>query len=514
MNTAHTTPPTASARWERAGVTAAVLLSLALSSTRLDGPCLWHDELVHVFVAKHVAAHGWPALPSGAFYPSSLAYNLPLGLVSRLFGDGPVAMRFPSALLGALNVFLAWRLMRSLAGREAALVTAFALALSPWHVAWAREARMYQLQVTAYLVTLHAAWRAFESPNSTSALRPALWAVAGFVLGMLTSYHSLLFLGTVGGYAGLMLLNERRLRSRWTTALILCAALGCISLTLLLYNPNPADRGAVFQTGLGGTLVDPQRNDRLFYFHWLRNNLSTGFFALALAGTALLPWRERKAGLFAALAFWVPALVLTFLIGYRRERFLFFAFPFYVLLFSYALTAAVAWLKHGRQSWRHALAAALLLLFLARLSVTEFRLLQDTARAARGDALTLAKLHPEWRKPGNYVRQHRTTETLLTTTCLGAMYYAGDPTDWFPCQFQWWEGPESGKQGLKTLEELKAFVAQHPRGYYIAEYERFEKWAWAKDLPELGRAADWIHANMTRIDEACSADVFLYRWGF
>jgi len=499
-------------RWEAAAVLCAVGLSLAFGFPNLGKPCLWHDELVQVYVAKHIAAHGWPALPSGVFYPSSMAYNYLLAAAVACFGGGPVAVRAPSVLLGALNVLLTYLLIRRLAGREVALVTAFALAVSPWHVAWARQARFYPLQMTAYLLCLHSAWSAFEAKTPLDTAKNAALALGAYTLGMFTSFHSALFLGVIGGYALAMGVLERHWRSRWTATVLLCGAAGLLTVIALWFNPNQADRQAVFETGLGGALVDAQRPGRFFYLQWLDNNLSAGFFLLAWFGTAGLLWRERRRGFFLVLAFWAPVLALTFLIGYRRERFMFFAFPFYCALFSYALVTLAGWMTRFRQSWRHGLAALAIFLFLCRLAVSATYLTQDSLNTARGAPLTLAKKHPQWDKPSAYLRDHRTSEAVLTTTCLNALYYVGRADNWFPNRYQWWEGQESGLKGLGSLEELETFVREHPRGFFIAEYERFEKWKGHTQLKDLAREFAWIQAHMRRIDEACSEDVALYEW--
>lgn len=513
------------ARWEIVAVAGAMMLAWALGGARLGLPSLWHDELVHVFVARHIVDHGWPALPSGLVYPSSLAYNYLLAAVMALFGDGAEAVRAPSVVLSGITVMLLYALSRRLMGRAAALTAAYALALSPWHVAWSREARMYELQAMAYLFTLYAAWAAFSAPAARRALGYALLAALGYLLGVLSSFHSLLVLGPLGAYAGLMLLYTRALRSRWTAALALCGLAGIGTLAALWFNPNPVDQAAVFQTGLGGYMPDPQRLVRLFYIRWLQDNLSLGFLLLALAGTALVCWKEKRRGLYLTLAFWVPLFILTFLIGYRRPRFMYFAFPLYVALFSYALVQlpnALLLFRRARFENGPAVLGALaryavsilLALFCLRVGISAARLINDSIETARGADTTLAVRHQQWKKPCAYVRNHRTTEAVLATSFLPALYYIGHVDDWFPNRYTLWEFQESGKKGLGSLAELQAFVQQHPRGFFLAEEERFEKWRYHTDLPDLQAEVAWVRANMTRIDAASSNDVALYAWGF
>jgi hypothetical protein len=502
------------APWEWIVVGVSGLAALFLGFSRLDVPSLWHDELVHVFVAKHIAAHFWPALPSGEFYPSSMVFNSLLAGVVALFGDSAVSVRAPSVLLSALNVALLYFLIRGLLGRPAAIAAIIAFTLSPWHVAWARQARLYEFQLCMYLLAMHASWIALESTNRKQRTQACAGAVSAYIVAALTSYHSIVFVGSIGAYAGCMLLYERRLRSRWTVALGLCTLLGALTLGILFFNPNQGDQQAVFSTGLGGVLGDPQRAVRSFYLRWLDDNLSTGFLWLAFLGTLLAPWREKRRGLFAALAFWTPLLVLTYAVGYRRPRFIYFAFPFYVALYSYALVQLLGLLLKARKSWRHGLTALIIFLFLCRLGVSAAKLTANALETSRGAHTTLARRHPQWKKPCAYVRAHRTNEAVLTTTCLPVMYYVGHVDNWFPNRYQWWEGPESGFDGIASLEELRDFVAEHPRGYYIAEWERFEKWKDHTWDENLRKEVDWVRANMRRVNEACSDDVTVYAWGF
>ena len=57
------------------------------------------------------------------------------------------------------------------------------------------------------------------------------------------------------------------------------------------------------------------------------------------------------------------------------------------------------------------------------------------------------------------------------------------------------------------MDELAAFVAAHPKGYFLAEWFRF--WHFDFMKPDV----DWVEAHMTRIDEASSGDVRVYAWG-
>ncbi|HOZ47156.1 MAG TPA: glycosyltransferase family 39 protein [Candidatus Hydrogenedentes bacterium] len=502
--------PVTRGEWRLLVVAAA--LAFILGALNLAKPSLWHDELVHVFVAKSVATCGRALLPSGDPIASAPLYHALLAPVVRLFGDGEFAMRFPSVLLATVNVFLAFFTVRPLLGRATALVTAFALALSPWSVAWSREARFYTLQQTAYLCMILITQCLVTKRRASTLAACGVGALCVYLCGIAISLHSVLFLAPLGTYAFLAFVSTRRIRSRWMLYGLAVGAIGAATMMgYYLFLPR-ADSLAIFkEAGLGGTRVDPLRASHLYYLDWLGRNLSVGFLALALIGYAGMIIRERRRGLFAALAFWAPVLCLSFLVSYRRPRFMYFAFPFYVAAFSYGLVMLCGFLPRMRRSWKHAAAGLLVLAFLGRLAVSAVYLVGDSVDAARGADTTLARRHPQWREPCRYVRERLDPDTaVLTTTYLPVLYYVGRVDNWYPSKWLPQEVGETGLEGLHDVAAIEAFVAEHPKGYFIAEWWRFDV---VDVFPQIADDNAWVRANMTRIDEASSKDVTVYAWG-
>lgn len=502
------------ARWEWGAVTMLGLLSLTFGLPNLSGPSLWHDELVHVFVAKSIAATGWPALPSGNFYPSSTAYNYLLALFVRFLGDDAFSVRLPSVLLGSLNTALFYFLCRTLLGRNVALWAAFFFATSPWQIGWARQARLYEFQVSSYLLLLICAWHYLVHPEYKVARRFGVVAILAYLAGILTSFHSILYLGAPGAFAFWALTQKYPHKSRYLTLIATASILGLATIVFFYLNPNPVDRAAVFETGIGGRLLDQLRTDRYYYFRFLSGNLSQGFFLLAILGSALMLVRRDPKSFWVLLAFWVPVLILTYLVGYRRHRFMFFAYPLYFALYAYALAWCLAVLKSYRRSLFHGMIAVVLVLFLGRLAFSEVQLLRDSMHAASGAHTTLATRHPQWKAPLAWVKTHRRDEAILTTTYLPVLYYLGAADNWFPNRYTRWEYQESGIEGLGSLDELKVFLEAHPRGFYIAESSRFTMWRHHGSLNNLGQEVEWVEAHMTFLKEASSDDVLVWRWDF
>ena len=499
---------------EMGGVAVAMALALVFGFSNLGAPSLWHDEAVQVLVAKSIAETGNALLPSGQPHPVAPVFNAVVAGFIALFGDSETAVRAPSVLFGVLNVLLTYLLARPLLGRTTALVAAVALALSPWSVAWSRQARFYTTQQTFFLITLWAGWRMVSRERNSATLGYGLVALFAYVLGLGTSLHSVLFLGPISAYALCMLVRTKDIKSRWT---LLCVASAlAAALTLLTYYVALPSRDAavVFSSARPPvTMGDPEQTSHMYYLNWLYGNLGAGFFVLAMLGFVLMMIREKHRGLYAALAFWVPVLALSVLIGYRRHRFLLFAFPFYTMAFSYGIVVLTeyvlrTWGRRPCMPWHQLVLSVFIVIFGLRLAVSAISLATDSINVARGADTTLATRHPQYRKPCLYVRGHLTPDTVvIADTYVTALYYVGRVDNWFPSKYLPWEAWEIGTDGLRTLDELKTYMAEHPKGYFLAEWYRFQLFDAQKE------ERDWVNAHMKRIDEASSGDVTLYAWG-
>ena len=129
-------------RWALALLGVLTLGGALLRAWQIGDKSLWIDEAFSVWIARQPLAEGVSWLARIDQHPP-LYYAL-LHLWLRL-GDGPAAVRLLSALVSALNVPVLYGLGARLAGRKVGLLAAAVLALSPFHVYLAQEARMYAL---------------------------------------------------------------------------------------------------------------------------------------------------------------------------------------------------------------------------------------------------------------------------------------------------------------------------------------------------------------------------------
>jgi 4-amino-4-deoxy-L-arabinose transferase-like glycosyltransferase len=122
---------------------AIVLLALGLRLYRLDAQSLWYDEAFSVYLARMDLAE-ITSRTAEDIQPPLYYYLLSAWL--ELFGDSENALRGLSLMFGVLSVplayALAWQLLRS---HLAGLLAALFLAVSPLHVWYGQEVRMYTL---------------------------------------------------------------------------------------------------------------------------------------------------------------------------------------------------------------------------------------------------------------------------------------------------------------------------------------------------------------------------------
>ena len=117
------------------------------------------DEETTAFPARAVALGGPPEMPSGMPYYRSYPFTLANALSAKLFGvDRELSYRVPAALFGTLTVPIFFLLACGRYRWDVAILAAGWLAMSEWHIAVSREARMYAPFLLFFLLTVFAFW--------------------------------------------------------------------------------------------------------------------------------------------------------------------------------------------------------------------------------------------------------------------------------------------------------------------------------------------------------------------
>lgn len=314
-----------------------VYLAFLLRVIQLDSQSLWRDEV------DAIRFSGWSlrTLVIGLFQEG---HNGPLFFLllrpwRYLTGNSEFALRYPSAMMGAVAIPLGYVLARQLGlSRRAGILVSLLLATSPYLVWYGQEAKMYTLLLA--LVTL--AFVAYL--KALAGGRLGWWAV--FVLATSLSFYThILAPLMLVVYGVVALLHVNYLRRRWQAWLISMACLTLPYLPLVIWQfpllIEGADRGHPFY---------PLRQEIFLLLHLYSSGLFrfVGLTAIVLVVFLLLcalflanrraaaeSLTARKRSLLAA---WVLLPIITvYLISLRvpvfEDRYLIYIMPpFYLLI--------------------------------------------------------------------------------------------------------------------------------------------------------------------------------------
>ncbi len=198
---------------------------------------VWYDEaFAALFSARGPSAMLYGTLAQNAGVAADvhpILYYTLLWIWQLVFGGVPLAIRSLSVLLGLTAVGLGYRLARELWGEETALAAGMLMALSPFQVHYAQEARMYALLAALLLAATLAYRRALDGGGWRA------WSTFAILAAASQYAHNLAFVYLVP--LGLTAFAVRRRRTIAATAL---SGLGAVVLYLpwLLRLPSQVAR--------------------------------------------------------------------------------------------------------------------------------------------------------------------------------------------------------------------------------------------------------------------------------
>ncbi|HEV8339217.1 MAG TPA: glycosyltransferase family 39 protein, partial [bacterium] len=302
------------------------------------------DEAYSVYIARQGFADIPRLLANYDTHPP-LHYAL-LHLWMRLFGSSEVAVRLPSVLASLGVVALTWRLARNIAGETAAAVAAAFIALSPFQIMSAQEARMYPFLTLFGLAASFALWSLADGAEGKGS-RLWIFYAAAMALALYTHHFAFLLLVAHGVYV--VLVDRRRPMLRTWSLAAAAVLLAYLPLAPALYTQVVTARGwpdirppfgAVALTDLlgmlsfGGGLFGMgtyfRRGTLLMEY---RAAVLLPFLLLLAAGVAALADRRRRD--FILLYWLFPVLALSALSvrwNMFYERYFSFVLPPFAVL--------------------------------------------------------------------------------------------------------------------------------------------------------------------------------------
>lgn len=165
-----------------------VAVAFALRLFHLGAQSLWYDEGYSVYLAGQGLAR--ITAETAADIQPPLYYYL-LHFWIQAFGNSEAAVRGLSVAFGLLTVPLLYRLGTCLFTRDVGLFAAAAAALSPLHIWYAQETRMYTLLVALTLLSALLLWLALH--ERAAAGRRYWWGAAAVALALALYTHYFAF---------------------------------------------------------------------------------------------------------------------------------------------------------------------------------------------------------------------------------------------------------------------------------------------------------------------------------
>ncbi len=210
-------PTTPSTLAERRGLMLLLFAALILRLWHLGALSLWTDEAYMWAAVRGSLGEVWRFCMYKDASPP--LFHLLTWLALRL-GDDEANLRLVSALASVVMVWLTYRLARLWADRREALVAAALVALSPFQLMYAQEARNYMLVGVWTVLALYLFARALLLGRPR-----AWWPLSGAIaLGLWTQPIAVLGLGAQGLLALIRAPGWRRL-GRWALAVAVGIAL-------------------------------------------------------------------------------------------------------------------------------------------------------------------------------------------------------------------------------------------------------------------------------------------------
>jgi 4-amino-4-deoxy-L-arabinose transferase-like glycosyltransferase len=383
-----------------------ILLALGLRLARLGFQPLWWDEGWSLYFATTDMA---TMLERTAVDIHPPLYYLLLHAWMQVLGKGVLSIRLLSVAIGTATVPLVFAVGRRLLGRSGGLLAAFLLAISPFHIYYSQEVRMYGLVTLLGLSAFYFALRwqravpraengqagAGQITRTAADSHRALWSLVAYTLSataaLYTQYYAAFLLLSLNLVVAVGWARRRR------PVRELAAWLGAQVGVALLFLPWALYAGGKLVTYVQfkvGVEQDPSLGFLAYVAHHL-SAFTWGHGEGTLAGLwwigliplvvlllalGLLFWRRisaeralRPGGWLWALAVFAIMILCGFAVNLvlpfnppRSERLLLLALPAYLLLLAGALLAL--W----RQRRALAVGPALSFLVVAALSLAAF----------------------------------------------------------------------------------------------------------------------------------------------
>ena len=455
----------------RLAVIAAIALCLGggsfLRFHNLGTSRFWDDELFHVYAGQSYLKDGSLTVPLHGEYTEAFAVTRITAWSFEHFGVSETSARAPFVAINILFLGVSFLFIRRFFGLVPALATLCVLSFSPFMIHVSRWCRMYspfQLLYFSWLATFLLGFEPDkERPGWEGRLGiDARWLAASIVLfSMSLTIHALTWNGglVIGLYVSILFVWEWRSRgargalfSKYGAGLLL---MGIAGVAMMLFQYDRVANLLWSAKELPVWMVlgpNPQR----FYRHMLQNDYPIFFFLYPLASFAFVRTHGRR-GLFAVLSFALLLVVHSYAFGRKEERYIYYIFPFFILVSaSLSATLVSALTDHlrsalaGTERWVRAAA------WIAAIPAVYLFFLEWFTSGLQASNYQLKN---DWKKLTAEIRDTVSGKTVIDTNPMPYLYYMGRLPDFYMLG-EVWDATPHEERLIQTFDDLKAVLDQ------------------------------------------------------
>jgi len=396
-------------------------------------PSFWVDEVNTVYAAKGIIETGKPELPSGMVYNRGILYTTLVSLIYRANGISESTTRTVSALFGILSIGLIGVIGRRLFNGRIGLMSSFLLAFSHFAVGWSRTARPYTLLQFLTLFIIYAFLRGFETRPGReqplysrmpfwkrNALSP-VWLLVFFALTAITylTVHRLTIFIPAGILVYVLIkavttgINVKSWWNKYTIASLITAG----GVVFLFIFPFVREETTYFLTYVPPWAEGAFSGNRLTLFLYLINEVKFPLAFLFFMGSAQLFTRESQSGWLLFWTFTIPLLLLSFVFQYRVPAYLFYVYPFFLILaaagFIRLVNCEIGIMDRSVNYPRKWMRSVYTLLLFSIFIISPWARITINIPFLEDGKTNLAVHHNEWREAAEMIKEKRTVDDII-----------------------------------------------------------------------------------------------------
>lgn len=173
------------------GIVLLTVLGLILRLYHLDFNCIWGDELYTLMFSSTSLMNIWSSFMTDCHPP--LFYWIEHFIL--LIGNDENFLRIIPAIFGTLSIPTIYFAFREVFNENISFISALLLAVSPFHIYYSQEARMYTMWLFLFLISLYYFFKFIETPSKIGALKFGIMSGIAFWVHFYTGlFFSLLIL--------------------------------------------------------------------------------------------------------------------------------------------------------------------------------------------------------------------------------------------------------------------------------------------------------------------------------